>query len=102
MVRIAASAVHAAPIPANFFAQDCLRASRIPVTPSLRGFSLLRRGTRGRGLVRIIHSRGRVFLQLAQPFFFLFLFLCEILLALFVLVIRLCQFIVLPAAGLVG
>ncbi len=68
----------------------------------LRRFSLVRNrsGSRSRALIRIIHSRDSVFLQFAQSLFFLLLLFRQILLALFILVVRLCQFVFLPAAGL--
>jgi hypothetical protein len=64
------------------------------------GLFLVRGQNRRRWLIRIIHNDRSVFFQLAQPFFFLLLFLCQVFLALFVLVVRLCQFVTLPAARL--
>lgn len=66
----------------------------------LCGVSLVGRGIGRRNLIWIVHTDSSVFLQFAQALFFLFLLLRQVLLTLFILVIRFCQFITLIAARL--
>lgn len=63
-------------------------------------FSLVRLWNGDRGLIRIIHGCNNIFFQFAQPLFFLFFLFRQIFLTLFILVVRLCQFVVPPAARL--
>ena len=63
-------------------------------------FFFVRRRNGDRGLVRVIDGCNNIFFQFAQPLFFLFFLFRQIFLALFILVIRLCQFVVPPAARL--
>ncbi len=63
-------------------------------------FFLFRRQNRQRRLISVTRYGYSAFFQFAQSFFFLLLFLCQILLALFELIVRFCQFIPLPTGRL--